>query len=205
MYRQLLAWLVFVVVGCADDGYKVTRCEDGQGLNLDTSEVPHLGEPDAPVQLTLFGDFQCPPTAALVNRLLAFMERLETDEYEGQVQLLYRHFPLTDHMRARPAAIAAAAAYRQGNDAFWRLFPHLFKQAKDLTDADILTYAELAQLDLVQFQNDLTDPEVQAAVDRDLALAREIGFLGTPGVVLCGVVIDAYVEEVIGNLEYLVY
>ncbi len=204
MSRHLAMFLALIVIGCADEGYKVKRCESGQGLNLDNNDVPRLGEADAPVRLTLFGDFQCPPTANMAILLLSFMDRLEADNRQDEVQILFRHFPNPDHTRARPAAIAAVAAYRQSNDAFWRLFPHLFKQGKDLTDADIIKYAELSELDMVQFQNDLQEDDVARMVDRDLALAREIGFSSTPGIVLCGVTVEPYPEEVIDNLEYLI-
>ena len=64
---------------------------------------------------------------------------LEQDGLSDQLQLRYHHLPIEAlHARARAAATAAAAAHRQGDDAFWSLFFYLFQPSQELTDEDIL-------------------------------------------------------------------
>ncbi|MBI2048241.1 MAG: thioredoxin domain-containing protein, partial [Parcubacteria group bacterium] len=67
------------------------------------------GNPEAPVTIVEFSDFQCPfcqkfhPT---VQQVLA--------EYPGQVRWVYKHFPLDQiHLQARPAAEASECVWEQ--------------------------------------------------------------------------------------------
>jgi predicted DsbA family dithiol-disulfide isomerase len=111
--------------------------------------------------------------------------------------------PSSLHNRARPAAIAAVAAARQGDDAFWSMFWFLFQEGEDLSDEMILVYAQAAGLELEQFAADLADPATEEVVERDLQIAQQIGFAGTPGVLLCGIRMPSDQDLVLDNLEYL--
>lgn len=80
-----------------------------------------IGDPDAPVTVREFGDYQCPacgqfePTA----------ERIR-DEYvdSGKVRFIFFDFPLPMHQNAQTAAIAARCAARQ--DQFWAYHKRLY-------------------------------------------------------------------------------
>jgi protein-disulfide isomerase len=198
-----LGGLVAFCLCCTEDQFSVMSCRAGQGDDLQENGIPTRGDGAAPISVTIFGDFQCPPTAKMSRVVLEYVDALETSGHGGKVKMLYRHLPSAYHARARAAALAAAAAYRQGNDAFFALFPHLFKNDEDLEDEDILTYAEQAGLDMEKFEVDLASENVAAAVDRDVAVATEIGFKGTPGVLICGERTDGDAENVVDNLEYL--
>jgi protein-disulfide isomerase len=185
--------------------HPVEHCVAGQGITLDVDPVPRLGPAHAPVELVMFGDFQCPATAAMAITLDAFALELDTNGQADRFQLRFHHLPIEAlHDRARAAAIAGAAAHRQGDDAFWSLYWHLFKSSDELTDEDIMFYAELAGLDLDQFAADLADPVVEAVVDRDLELSDDLGLGYTPSLILCGVPVEPRAEEVLDNLEALV-
>ncbi len=68
-------------------------------------ESPHIrGNPDAPVTLEEYGDFQCPPCGMFA----AFLGQLEK-EYESRLRVVFRNFPLAMHQHAREAALAAEA------------------------------------------------------------------------------------------------
>ncbi|MDJ0761514.1 MAG: thioredoxin domain-containing protein [Myxococcota bacterium] len=193
-----------VFTACAAGDNEVTQCTPDQGYVLDNQHVPRYGLDTAPIDVSLFVDFECPHSGNMARRVFAFLNELQVDNKPGVVKVFVRHFPSPIHSRARAAAIAAAAALRQGDAAFFRFFAHLFKSNMDLTDRDILLYAELAALDMAQFEADLNLPEVAAVVDRDLALATTLGFGGTPGVVICGIPVESTPEDVVENLENLV-
>jgi protein-disulfide isomerase len=191
---------------CACDDFPVERCFDGQGITLADGDAPRLGPEDATVELTIFGDFQCPGTADLWFGLVPFLDRLAADGRGDALDVRFHHFPLTSiHERAYAAALAAAAAHRQGEDRFWTLFPMLLKPAVELDDADISAYAAAAGLDMERFAADRGSAEVAAVVDRDASLARSLRFAGTPSVLLCGIQISPDPDDVVGNLEHLIY
>ena len=203
MIYLFLVGVVALSLSCAEQ-YPVTSCKEGQGYALDESGIPIRGEASAPISATIFGDFECPPTAKMSRLVLEYVDELQAEGQGGKVKMLYRHFPSNSHARARAAAEAAVAAFEQGNDAFWAIFPHLFHHDDDLEDEDILLYAEQAGLDIKAFQASLGSEEVAAAVDRDISIAIDIGLIATPGVLICGQHTDASAEEVIDNLKYLV-
>ena len=92
------------------------------------AESIHIrGNPNAPVTLEEFGDFQCPPCGSFA----AFGEEL-LKEYDSRVRLIFRHFPLSVHEHAREASLAAEAAGLQGH--FWEMHDTLYhEQAACLT------------------------------------------------------------------------
>jgi protein-disulfide isomerase len=185
--------------------HPVEHCVAGQGLALPDQGAARSGVTHAPVELVLFGDFQCPFTEVIALELFAYAAQLEERGRGEQLQIVFRHFPLHEiHDRARPAAIAAAAAHRQGDEAFWEMFWQLFAPGVALTDEYLVYYADNAGLDLEQFESDLADPEVAAVVDRDRALALELGLPGTPSIILCGVPVAPDPDQLIENLEFLI-
>ncbi|MCP4599278.1 MAG: thioredoxin domain-containing protein, partial [Proteobacteria bacterium] len=175
--------------GC-HDSYPVEQCNPGQGLAIENKEVPYHGEASASVHATVFADLKCPYSMRLILALNEFTDRLESDGRSGEFKWHYRHYLRPGYVRSEDIAHALSAAYRQGNDAFWQMLWLLFVD-DDLTSDKILRHAETADLDLEQFQADLISEEVEEEVLRDNSLAKEIGFPGTPGVVLCGVRVES--------------
>jgi protein-disulfide isomerase len=195
--------LIAILTSCNE--HPVEHCVAGQGIVIEAAPVPRLGPAHAPVGVVMFGDFQCPATHYLATILDSYILELEQDGLSDRIQLRYHHLPIEAlHDRARAAATAAAAAHRQGDDAFWSLYFFLFKKSSALTDEDILHYADQAGLDLERFAADLADPEVAAVVDRDLALAADLGLTYTPSIILCGVQIEPVAEDLTANLDHLI-
>ena len=90
-----------------------------------------LGNPDAPVTVLEYADFECPYCAAAAPVLKQLVE-----ESDGRVRLVFRHFPLAgNHPHALTAALAAEAAGAQG--AFWPMHDLLFARQDRLTDSDL--------------------------------------------------------------------
>jgi protein-disulfide isomerase len=204
--RRLTPVALLPLAICACNEYAVEHCYAGQGISIDDDDAPRLGPDTARIELTIFGDFQCPGTAQLWFGLEPFLDRLAADGRSDALAVRYHHFPLTSiHERALAAALAAAAAHRQGDDAFWELFPMLLKPAVELTDAHISAYASAAGLDMPRFHADLDSAEVAAVVGRDTALAGSLELAGTPSVVLCGIQISPDPDDVVDNLDYLIY
>ena len=149
--------------------------------SIDLAGSPVKGDPDAPVAIVEFSDFQCPYCASLQPLLAALLEK-----YPGRVKLVYKHFPLDFHQNARPAALASIAAGEQGK--FWELHDLLFENQKALDAAGIESYAQRLGLDVERFKRDLADKRAayEERVETDLAQGREAGVRGTPTVYVAG-------------------
>src|SRR3989344_453399 len=82
------------------------------------------GNPDAPIKIVEYSDFECP----FCKRFHETMQQVSA-EYGDQVAWVYRHFPLDQlHSKARKEAVASeCAAELGGNDAFWKFTDRFFE------------------------------------------------------------------------------
>jgi protein-disulfide isomerase len=149
-----------------------------QQLPVSTSAVK--GAKNAPVTITLFDDFQCPYCA----RLLPTLDQVLT-AYPQQVQLVYKHFPLSMHKFANAAAVASIAARNQGK--FWPMHDQLFANYKKLNTTLIRELAESVGLDMPRFDQDIANPALQQEVAADMQLGGKAGVRGTPAVYINGI------------------
>ena len=89
------------------------------------------GPPDAPLELVMYGDFQCPYCTAAQSIVRRVRERLD-----GRLRFVFRHLPLTEvHPDAQRAAEAAEAAAAQG--AFWEMHDALYANGGRFGEADL--------------------------------------------------------------------
>jgi protein-disulfide isomerase len=144
--------------------------------NTDSAHI--RGNPDAPVTLEEFGDFQCPPC----GKFSEFVEEL-LKEYNSRLRLVFRNFPLSGHEHAREAALAAEAAGLQGK--FWEMHDTLYREQETWTKAPNVrelfeSYAGTIGLDVAQFKKDIDGDKARERVDSDRALADFLGVKATP-------------------------
>jgi len=131
-------------------------------------------------QLVVYGDFECPHTAAAMRSVGALLES------GAAFELVFRHFPLRSiHPHAQAAASASEAAARQGQ--FWEMHDMLFRNQRHLETADLSSYSEGLGLDMARFASDLTDPAVAARVERDVQSGERRGVDGTPSLFINGI------------------
>ena len=131
-------------------------------------------------QLVVYGDFECPYTAAAIQSMGALLKS------GAEFQLVFRHFPLRSiHPHAEAAAVTSEAAARQG--LFWEMHDVLFRNQSHLESADLRRYAERLDLDLGRFESDLVDPAVAARVEHDVESGERSGVDGTPGLFIDGI------------------
>ena len=144
--------------------------------NTDSAHI--RGNPDAPVTLEEFGDFQCPPC----GKFSEFVEEL-LKEYNSRLRLVFRNFPLSGHEHAREAALAAEAAGLQGK--FWEMHDTLYREQETWTKAPNVrelfeSYAGTIGLNVDQFKKDVDGDKARERVDSDRALADFLGVKATP-------------------------
>lgn len=132
------------------------------------------GAPGAPLQLVMYGDFECPYCAAAQGILRRVENRLG-----DRLAFVFRHFPLDElHPHAGHAAQAAEAAGAQG--AFWEMHDALYAARGRLADPDLVDHARRLGLDGDAVAAALRDGTYAERVERDRSSAQAAGVTGTP-------------------------
>jgi len=138
-----------------------------------------IGSPEAPVNLILYCDFECPDCRTFYPELKATL-----DEAEEIAVLVYRHLPLTDvHPYALDAAKTAEAAGKQGK--FPEVYTALFETEEKLTKENLFAIAKSIGLNMDQFEKDFEETAFDGVFD-DVEGARKIGLGATPTLFLNG-------------------
>jgi protein-disulfide isomerase len=158
---------------------------------FDLAEVPWKGAENPTVVIVEFADFQCPACREVSTVLGSLLP-----EFESNLRIYYRQFPLPSHPNATPAAIASLAAHEQGQ--FWPYHDRIFSNQSRLNSTDdptplLLQWADELGLDRDRFVADLASPRLRQRVEADIAAGSGAGLMGTPTLYLNGVmVMDAY-------------
>jgi len=150
-----------------------------QPKEIDIEGRAIYGEPNAPITVVVFADFECPHCRNEAPKL-----RKTVDQFRGRAKLVFKHFPLEFHDRARQAAIAVEAAHDQGK--FWEMHDIVFANQGSLSDADLESYAAQIKLDMTKFKASMADKATTARVDKDFKDGDKIGITGTPAVFVNG-------------------
>jgi protein-disulfide isomerase len=157
-------------------------------LNAAAQEGPSSGNPDAPVTIVEFSDFECPYCRAAQPVLKAIMER-----WPGRVRHVFKHFPLDRHPHAMQAARAAVCADRQ--DRFWAMHDTIFAGADELSETSLRAAAGGAGLRIEEFDNCMRSEEPADHVRKDMLVGRTAGVTGTPAFFVNGELVPAAALE----------
>ena len=167
-----------------------------------TSDDNVRGPSDAKVTLISYSDFECPYCTK-------FSETIEqiADEYGDDIRVVFRHFPLSFHANAKPAAMAAECAGEQGK--FWEMHDIIFDFSFDGNmDVEIWKdYAENYGLDMDDY-NDCMDNEKYAdKIIEQMKDGAAAGVRGTPATFVNGKMVsgalpfESFVQLIDGELE----
>jgi protein-disulfide isomerase len=138
------------------------------------------GSPDAPLELVMYGDFQCPFCTAAQPILTRVRDRLG-----AELRFAFRHFPLrTIHPDAERAAQASEAAAAQG--AFWPMHDALYGLRGRLGVEDIAAASATLGLDVERLRAELADGTHAARVQADVDSGLAGGVSGTPTFFIAG-------------------
>ncbi len=140
-----------------------------------------LGSKAAPITVEVFSDFQCPACRVLYQQTL----RQVIDAYvaEGKVYLVHRDFPLPIHSHAREAARWASAAAQIGK--FESVEQALYANQDTWTangNIEAVVAAVLSPAEMRKAHHLLQNGQLDAAIDRDVALGKSRGVTQTPSI-----------------------
>jgi protein-disulfide isomerase len=154
-------------------------------VKISLDDDPIRGDPNAPITIVEFSDFQCPFCARFHLQTLPLL--LEEYIDAGKVNLVYRDFPIQSiHPNALPAAVAAECANEQGK--YWEYHDTLFEKQNSWNRLDsntvISTFSQYATdvgLEKQQFDSCLGSGKYLEEVQGDLRDGRDYDITGTPG------------------------
>ena len=148
--------------------------------------APTQGDPDAPVEFVMWGDFQCTFCKRFETQTLP---RLRADYVDtGKVKFVWRNFA-NYGQESEDAAVAAYCAGEQGQ--FWEYHDTLYRNQSGYNSgafgrARLNQFADDLSLDSAAFQSCLTRPKYDAVLSADYSVGRGQGVQGTPGFFING-------------------
>lgn len=142
------------------------------------------GTKGAPIVLIEYSDFECPFCSRGFNTVTEFLGK-----YEGKVQFVYKHLPLSFH----PAAMIAAQYYEairlQNEEKAFLFHDAIFANQRKLKNGEKFLKAEASRLgvNMGKLAKDIKSDAVNDRIKADMEEAAKFGIQGTPGFVLNGI------------------
>jgi protein-disulfide isomerase len=163
----------------------------GTSLTIDPDGIVtwSLGPADAPVQVWVGSDYQCPDCARYETESMpAIRSRFIA---AGKVRWRYLFFALPGHQEAGPATHAFACAREQGDSAAEAMHLGLFERQVEWSKSPghLAVFREIAaadSLDLDAYDACMASGRYRDAVARTWTEAQRVGIPGTPTVLLFG-------------------
>ena len=149
------------------------------------SEADHLlGNPNAPVTIVVYSDFECPFCKQFHQTMKQVMEAYGKSG-DGRVAWVYRHFPLDSiHPKARTEAEASECAAELGGQvAYWDYADKIFEITPSNNGLDLALLPDIAEeigLSRKDFESCLNSKRHAEDVQNDLVDAQKAGGRGTP-------------------------
>jgi protein-disulfide isomerase len=143
---------------------------------LDLKGSPARGARTPLVTMVVFSDLQCP----FCERVDAVHKRL-LKRYPKALRIVFKHYPLPFHTRAKAAHNFAMAAFQlRGDRGFWRAQEALLKQPRRLQDSDLIALSEQLGLPRQPVMAMVRAERFAKAIDKDIAQGSDFGVRGTP-------------------------
>nr|BAL58774.1 DsbA oxidoreductase [Candidatus Acetothermum autotrophicum] len=177
-----------VVLSRPGESFQVTR-PVGQDF------LPEMGDPNAPVTVYEYADFQCPACGAFTRQ---YKPRIEEDYIKtGKVRLVYKNFAFLGQESVWAAEAAYCAAEQGG---FWAYHDKLFANQRGenrgaFSKPNLVRFARELGLKTEDFQICLDSGRYRQKVQDELREGQERGVNSTPSFIVNG--------ELIRGVDYL--
>lgn len=156
-----------------------------QPIKVSIDDDPMKGDPNAPITIIEFSDYECPFCERFYANTLPLIE--ENYINTGKVNFVYRDFPIQSiHRNAATAAVAAECADDQ--NSFWSFHDMIFENRdtwRKLDGVNLLNefeqYAVTLGLNSEEFDTCLESGKYLDEVRKDLQDGQKYGITGTPG------------------------
>jgi protein-disulfide isomerase len=176
----------------SEEQQAVQRLAAREGDLLRDASAPVGGNPAGDVTLVEFFDYRCSYCRSVADTVVKLVES------DPGLRLVYKELPILGP-DSLLAARAALAAHMQGK--YGPFHRALMSAPEPFTVEAVAKIATGAGLDPDRLRKDMELPDVQAAIQRNLALAQDLGITGTPTFVVGSQVVPGAVSlEVLKGL-----
>jgi len=142
---------------------------------LNDPNSPVSGNLDGDVTVVEFFDYRC----GYCKRVAGTVTQLQQDD--PNVRVVYKDYPILGEASELASRAALASKVQGKHLAFHEA---LLASKQELTQESILNIAAEVGLDTEQLSKDMQAPTIQAIIERNRELARELGINGTPGFIV---------------------
>lgn len=177
----VIAWNVFLS-GSGEGAREPVELDLGPQELVAMAQGVEKGDPDAPITVMDFSDYQCPSCAGFTSQAKPFLEVGYVDE--GLVQFVYYDYPIPS---LHPHAFLAARAARCAGDVgdYWDYHDELFRrQAEWARQSDpfstFVDYAANLGFPRGEFRSCLGSDRFADVVTANMQLGQQLGVSGTP-------------------------
>ena len=146
-----------------------------------------LGNPDGSVTLVEFFDFNC----GYCKRALPDVEKLVAAD--PGLRVVLKDFPILGPGSVEAAKVALALNAQSDQSQRAEFHTRLLETQGQINGSRAMTIAQEMGFDIDKLEMGLKDPLVQAAIDRNLALAQKLGLTGTPSFIIGSNIIEGAV------------
>lgn len=146
---------------------------------------PVGGNPSGDVTLVEFFDYNCPYCRRAAPVLA------DAEKADPGLRIVYKEFPILGP-GSTFAARAALASRLQGK--YHALHAALMEHKGQITESSTLQVAQEVGLDVDRLTQDMNDPAIAKAIERNLQLAQDLHITGTPSFVIGDHVVRGLVD-----------
>ena len=175
-----------IIIGIIVGGFLGTY-----GINSDNSEIitpakliengsPFLGNPDAPITILEWGDYQCTFCYKFHQETLQIIN--EDFIKTGKVKVVFKDFPLN----GPDSKLAAEASYcAQDQEKYWQYHDEVYRnwggeRTGWITRETLTEFAQVVNLDTEKFNKCLDDNKYESKVNSLYEFGNDIGIDATP-------------------------
>lgn len=163
--------------------------QPAQNFSITPEHFPMKGNPDAPITVVEFSDFQCPFCKLAAKTLWPAL-----NEYRQQIRFVFVNFPMDNSCNTKlqqPMHQSACVAARGGICAqqlgkFWQYHDALFADQKAINREMVVAQAKALGADPAAFAACLDAPETEQILQQHLALGQQVQLPGTPAIFING-------------------
>ena len=174
--------MIGVLVGGVLSGFVIdsNNLEKLTSTKLIENGSPFMGNPNAPITILEWGDYQCTFCYKFHQNTLDIIN--EDFIKTGKVKIIFKDFPLN----GLDSKLAAEASYcAQDQEKYWKYHDELYKNWEGertgwITRESLTKFAEIVDLDLKKFNKCLDDHKYENKIDLLYEFGKEIGINATP-------------------------
>lgn len=161
------------------NGAAAGAADDLSPVSLPDADDHIRGNPNAPIVMVEFSDFDCP----FCKRFHTTMNSVIGGRYgqNGDLAWVYRHLPIQNlHPNAPAVAHASECVAEQGgNELFWEFNDLYFEGQGEVEDVDVIL-AQLDRLDADAYTACMDESRYVEKIQSDMNEAANAGGTGTP-------------------------